>query len=439
MNRNIDQELLKWRDDNEHKPLILRGARQTGKTYTARTLGRSFRNCAEINFEEKPAAGVFFAGELTAQNICEKLAAFCGVPIRPGETLLFLDEIQACPNALAALRFFHEQMPGLHVVAAGSLLEFALQETPSLGVGRITSRFMYPLTFTEFLDAVGDGALLPVIDAADFSHPVDAPFHQRLCERLRIYLLLGGMPEVVRTYAETHDIARCQRIIDDLLVAFHDDFGKYRRRVPAARLNEVFRSVAAQTGTKFFCSSANRELKSTAVLNALALLVKAGLALQICHSSGRGLPLGAQQQSRKFKAMLCDIGLHQCLLGLDVPAHLTANEIALVNGGSVAELFVGLHLAAHAPAHRRPELFYWHREARGANAEVDYLIQRSDTVCPVEVKAGTRGGMKSLRLFMKERSLTCGFRVAMENFARVDDVRILPLYAVHRLYEPRFC
>jgi predicted AAA+ superfamily ATPase len=433
MKRDIEKVLENWRMEAEHKPLILRGARQVGKTFSVRALGRQFPHFAEVNFEETPDARLFFTEALTAAPICEKLAAFTGVPIRPGETLLFLDEAQACPEALASLRYFHEQIPGLHVVAAGSLLEFALQQIPSLGVGRITSRFMHPMTFLEFLDAIGDGALREICDQATFDKPVDAPFHRRLLERLRTYMLVGGMPAAVGAYAETHDLPRVMSVLDDLILAFQDDFGKYRKRTPTERLNETFRSVAAQTGGKFMCASVNREVKSTAILDTLALLTQAGLAHQVFHTHAQGLPLGAQVDSRRFKALLFDMGIHQRLLGLNVPAHLTASEVALVNGGSLAELFVGLHLVAHQAAHRRPELFYWHREARGANAEVDYVIQHGNTVCPVEVKAGVRGGMQSMRQFLKEHAVPFGLRLSMENFGRIHDTGILPLYAAHRL------
>ena len=178
MKRLFDSVLSEWASAQNAKPMLLRGARQVGKTYCVRTLGRRFRHFVEINFEETPEAGRFFEGALTAAPIAAKLSAFAGKPIRPGESLLFLDEVQGQPRVLASLRYFREQMPGLHVVAAGSLLEFALEEVPSFGVGRVTSRFLYPMTFPEFLDAIGEGALAEMVEAADFTHPLDAVFHE---------------------------------------------------------------------------------------------------------------------------------------------------------------------------------------------------------------------------------------------------------------------
>jgi len=433
MKRLIDLELQAWTKEKSRKPLILRGARQVGKTYSVRMLGKSFRYFAEINFDEKPDARLFFKDSLSAQPLCEKLSAFIGVPIQEGNTLLFLDEAQACPEVLASLRYFYEQLPGLHVIAAGSLLEFAIDQTPSLGVGRLTSRFMYPLTFQEFLDALGEAALLSVVDHASFDKPIDIPFHRKLIDYLRTYLLVGGMPAAVQTYLDTHDLHLVMNVLDDLILAFEDDFSKYRKRIPLERLQETFQSVALQTGGKFVCATVDANVKSTSILNTLDLFVKAGLVHQVFQTHARGLPLGAQSDKRRFKTLLFDLGIHQRLSGLDLSRYMVTKDTALVNNGSIAELFVGLHLVTSQSSHRRPELFYWHRETAGANAEVDYVVQEGNRICPVEVKAGLRGGMQSLRIFIRERGIKTGLRVSMENFGRLSDVCILPLYAIHRL------
>lgn len=435
MKRKIDDELKAWVSEEVHKPMLLRGARQVGKTFSVRTLGKSFRYFAEVNFEEKPDVRTFFKGELSAKPLCEKLSAFLGVPIVPGETLLFFDEVQVCPEVLASLRYFYEQIPGLHVIAAGSLLEFALQKIPSLGVGRLTSRFMYPLTFPEFLEAVGEKTLLMQLDAASFDKPLDEPFHKKAIEYFRAYMLVGGMPEAVKLYAGSRDLNGVMNVLDDLILTFVDDFEKYRKRVPVERLSETFKSVAVQTGGKFICAAVNRETKSVTILDALDLLVKAGLVHQVLQSQATGLPLGAKTNSRKFKTILFDSGIHQRLSGLNISDYMLASDTALVNNGSIAELMVGVTLAVYQSSHHRPELYYWHREERGANAEVDYVIQREKDIVPVEVKAGVRGGMQSMRVFLKERGLSKGLRISLENFGRLDDADILPLYAVHKIYQ----
>lgn len=433
MKRIIDDELAKWAFEPMPKPLLLRGARQVGKTYAVRKLARHFEHFAEVNLDETPETAAFFEGPLSARPIAEKLSAYTHTPILPGKTLLFLDETQTCPRALAALRYFKEQMPGLHVIAAGSLLEFALEEIPSLGVGRLTARFMYPMTFTEFLCGIGDEPLVQMMDAADFSHPLDEPFHRRLVARLRTYMTIGGMPEIVSRYASGHDLLSAMETLDDLLLVFQDDFAKYRRRVPLARLAETFRSIALQSGGKFVCARVSRETKSTAIRDALELLVKAGLAVKVHHTAANGLPLGAEIDECAFKAFLADIGLHQRLLGLDLKDLVSLDDVAFANKGSLAETYAALQIASHTSMRHRPELYYWHREAPNATAEVDFVLQHNDRIVPVEVKSGVRGSMKSLRLFMAEKRADLGVRVSLENFATLPDVRILPLYAIHRI------
>ena len=433
MKRLIDDELAKWASEQMPKPLLLRGARQVGKTYAVRKLAKHFMHFAEINLDENPEASTFFDGPLSAQPIAEKISAYTHTPIIPGKTLLFLDETQACPRALAALRYFKEQAPGLHVVAAGSLLEFALEEIPSLGVGRLTSRFMYPMTFTEFLCGIGEEPLVQMMDAADFSHPLDEPFHRRLIAHLRTYITIGGMPEIVSNYASRRDLLSAMETLDDLLLVFQDDFAKYRQRVPIARLAETFRSVALQSGGKFMCARVNRETKSTAIRDALELLVKAGLVLKTYHTSANGIPLGSEIDESAFKALLADTGLHQRLLGLDLKELVSLDDVAFANKGSLAEIYAALQIASHTSMRHRPELYYWHREATNATAEVDFVLQHGDRLLPVEVKSGVRGSMKSLRLFMAEKHIDTGVRISLENFATLPDVRILPLYAIHRI------
>jgi predicted AAA+ superfamily ATPase len=200
-----------------------------------------------------------------------------------------------------------------------------------------------------------------------------------------------------------------------------------------ARLAEVFRSVVLQSSGKFKYSSVGSESSALALKGALHLLVQAGLAYRVIHTHARGIPLGAQVDDKKFKVLLFDIGIHQRLLGLDVPGYLTANSINLVNRGSLAAVFTGLELIGNHPPHMKPALYYWHREARGSNAEVDYVIQKGADIVPIEVKAGTRGQMQSLYRFMSERGLHKGVRVSLENFAQYDRIQAVPMYAVRRL------
>lgn len=433
MKRRIDQFFQEWRGRPRRKSLLVRGARQVGKTYSVRQLGQTFDHYVEINFEETPSAGSVFQGALTPGPIVEWLSAYSRTPIRPGETLLFLDEIQACPKALSSLRFFHEKLPDLHVVAAGSLLEFALEEIPSQGVGRIESLFMYPMTFSEFIEVQGGQGLLEFVDRASPDSPLDPEFHRQLTDRMRAYQLTGGLPEVVQTYVDTGDLNLCMDVLDNLITTFEDDFNKYRARVPASRLAEVFRSVPRQVGGKFKYSNVDSDSQGREIKTALELLVKAGLVHKITHTAARGIPLGAETNPKRFKALLFDVGIHQRLLGLDIPAHVLAGNVDLVNKGGIAEAVAGLEHIAYANPRRHPMLFYWHREGRGSAAEVDYVIQQDEQIVPVEVKAGSMGRMRSMHMFLEERGLHRGVRVSLENFSRFGKIETCPLYAIRAL------
>ena len=198
---------------------------------------------------------------------------------------------------------------------------------------------------------------------------------------------------------------------------------------------ETFRSVARQAGCKFVAARVSRETKSAAIRDALELLVKAGLVLKTFRTAANGIPLGAETDETAFKAVIADTGLHQRLLGLDLKELVSLDDAAFANRGSLAEVYAALQIASHSSMRHRPELYYWHREAPNATAEVDFALQHGDSILPVEVKAGVRGSMKSLRLFMSEKRICAGVRVSLENFAALPDVRILPLYAIHRLVD----
>lgn len=433
MKRRIDRFLLEWKGNRDRRVLLVRGARQVGKTYSVRRLGSAFDHFLEVNFEEEPDVHVFFSRSLNPDGICEKLSAYYKTPIIAGKTLLFLDEIQACPPALSSLRFFHEKMPNLHVVAAGSLLEFALKEIPSHGVGRIQALFMYPMSFYEFVDALGEGRLLDLVAEADADRPLEEPFHRRLVDYARTYQLVGGMPAVVETYAVHRDLNRCMRLLDSLLVTFRDDFAKYKERSPVQRITEVFQSISFQAGCKFKYARVDSHSSAPSVKDALGLLIQAGLAHKVHHTSARGIPLDAQVDSAKFKVLPVDIGIHQRVLGLDMADHLVARDVDVVNKGSLAEVFVGLELIHNGLPYTQPALYYWHRETRGSQAEVDYVIPRGTAIVPVEVKAGATGRMHSMHLFIHERDAPMGIRLSLGNFSRFGRIESMPIYAAWRL------
>jgi len=434
MKRFIDQELLQWKDNPVRKPLLIRGARQVGKTYSVRQLAKSFTSYLEVNFESDRSVHSFFEKDLSPDEICMNLSAYYNVPVQDGHTLLFLDEIQVCPFAISSLRFFYEKRPGLHVIAAGSLLEFALQELPSFGVGRIDNIFMFPLSFDEFLLGMGEESLYMFKTTHAFDTPMSLPIHEKLLDYLRKFLVLGGLPEVVNSFAESRDYLRAQQILDRLISGYEDDFAKYKKRVPVSRLREVFRYIVLQAGKKFNASKASESSNHAQIKEALDLLEMAGLVYRVHHTAANGIPLGAEVNLKNFKVILFDHGIFQRILGLELSSYLTVKDFSTINKGNLAEQYVGTEIIKNQARNLRPQLYYWHREKRGSSAEVDFLVQKNHEIIPIEVKSGMQGKMQSLRIFLQGKKISRGIRVSQENFGQYDNIRVLPLYAVRKLF-----
>ena len=434
INRQVDSELSIWRKSRKNKPILLRGARQVGKTKTIRQLAKQFDNFVEINFEENRQVHYLFEDDLSPYKICENLSAFFNISILPGKTLLFFDEIQECIPAIRSLRFFYEKMPKLHVIAAGSLLEFALEEIPSYGVGRIRSIFMHPLSFNEFLSACGEDLLLKKKNEASQVNPLQKVLHDKLIAYLSKFLILGGMPEVISTYLKTKDLNKCRQVIDDLVFSYNDDFVKYKKRVPVLRIKEVFDSVVMQSGSKFVYSKASTHSNHKQIKEALNLLVMAGIVIPVTHTSGNGLPLGAEINSKKQKMLLFDTGIFLRILGLDYRDLLLLKNFQTINKGNVAEQFIGLELLKSKSCYQKNDLYYWHRESKSSNAEVDYLENINGNIYPIEVKAGTSGSMQSMYIFLNEKKKEKGIRFSLENFCNYDKIDVFPLYAVKNIF-----
>ena len=436
LKRAIDKELLDWKTSSIRKPLLLRGARQVGKSSTVREFGKQFENFVEINFEKDDllfGINAVFERGLDPKRICNELSFIYRKPIIPGQTLLFLDEIQACIPAISSLRFFYEEYPELHVIAAGSLLEFALQEIPSFGVGRIRIMFMYPFSFDEYLRVMGSEILADALQKASPEKPFSDVVHNRYLQELVRFILIGGMPEVVAIHARGGSMLECQQVLDDLMLSLYADFSKYKERVPASRIREVFASVVHQTGGKFTYTEASPDLNRLQVKSSLELLELAGIIHSITHTSANGLPLAAEMNTKHRKFLIFDTGIYQRFLRLDLSQLLTAKSLEQVNKGALAELFVGLELIKSAPSNSPTQLYYWQREKPGASAEVDYVVQCGANIAPIEVKSGTRGSMQSMFTFLSEKKHLYGVRCSMENFGAFENVKIYPLYAASQI------
>ncbi|GAP73183.1 hypothetical protein SAMD00024442_66_9 [Candidatus Symbiothrix dinenymphae] len=431
--RSIDAELLAWSNLKNRKPLLLRGARQVGKSSAVKHLSRSFSHFLEVNFDDNEEVHTFFEKSLSPQEICEQLSLYYRIPVIAGETLVFFDEIQSCRPALSRLRYFYEKYPELHLIAAGSLLEFALEEIPSFGVGRIRSIFMYPFCFEEFLRAMGNEMLVEAYRKASPDKPLFEPIHNQLVEQLKLFLIIGGMPEAVAQYVKTRDLLHSQQVLNDLLISMQTDFSKYKEKVPALRISEVFASVVDQAEGKFVYERAATEATNAQVKQALDLLIMAGLVYPVTHTAANGIPLGAEINPKFQRMIIFDTGLFHRILGLDMAKLLVSDDFKIVNKGAIAELFVGLELLKGASCYDPIRLYCWQREKKQGSAQIDFLIQQNTQIVPIEVKAGTKGAMQSLRWFMTEKNIDKGVRTSLENFAQYENIAVYPLYAISNL------
>jgi predicted AAA+ superfamily ATPase len=378
------------------------------------------------------------------KKTCEKLSGSLGIPIMPNETLLFIDEIQVSKEAIMSLRYFKEDYPELHVIAAGSLLEFALEELPSFGVGRIRSLYMYPFSFDEFLMAQGLELMVNYKKKATSTDPMTEKAHKVLVDQLRSFYLVGGMPAAVTEWMETHSYIEVSHVHTDIIQTYEDDFNKYKKRVSPVLLRQVLRSVALQIGSKFVYAIATRDVHSSVVRDALHLLTLAGLITPVKHTNGNGLPLGAEENDSYVKYLFFDLGVMQTMLDIPAADILMASDLDFVNKGGTSEMFAGLEMQKYRDCFQKAEMHYWHNTTKGSNAEVDYLKAQNGKVLPIEVKANTQGGMQSLWIFMRKRHLHNAIRTSLENFGQFDyfdpeenfeqrHVDIIPLYALSNL------
>jgi hypothetical protein len=412
MKRWLETDLAAWKDRVDRKPLVVRGARQVGKTFLVEAFGRRcFHSVLTVNLEQKDVLHRLFEG-LEPQRIIQELGLYFNQSVVPGKTLLFLDEVQACPKAIACLRYFQEQLPGLHVIAAGSLLEFALREfAHSMPVGRIEYLHLYPLTFSEFLLALGEDQLATWLDHYHVGDSFSETADVKLRGLLRLYYFIGGMPAAVAAYHERRDLVEVQRVLSSITTSLQADFGKYGTRVQQRNMSRVLRHIPLSIGRKVRYVNIDRETRAGDLRTALELLELAGVVSLVRHSAANGVPLGAEGSEGRFKPLLLDIALCGNLCGFSLPDEA---QLLTVQEGSLAEQFVGQELRAIGPGFAQRTLFYWHREAKNANAEVDYLWTHDGHVIPVEVRAGTSGSLKSTHVFLAEKTRSFAVRFNMD-------------------------
>lgn len=431
MQRDLLKQLEDWIIDTHRKPLILRGARQVGKSWLVRELSKKFENFVEINFERDLQIKDFFESELNPSVIISNLSNYLGQKIIPGESLLFFDEIQLAPRAITALRYFYEEMPELHLISAGSLLEFQLRRM-SIPVGRVSFLQVYPLSFGEYLTASGKVNIRTKLIQQGFAS-LPKPLHKQLLTEVRNYTLIGGLPEVVNKYIETKSLELCMQIQDDLIQTYKTDFHKYVKAYQIKYIEQVFQSVPFQLGKKFKYSNIDKQIKTKNLSEALDMLELAGIIYKVYHSSANGIPLGAEIKTTKFKVLFFDLGLAQRMLKLDYKNMLLNLDIEQINNGEIAELFAGLELIAYQNPRLKAELYYWHREAKSSNAEVDFITTVADKIIPIEVKSGSTGQMKSLNMFLTLKQHDLGIKISSDNYSLYKQIQAIPFYGIESL------
>jgi predicted AAA+ superfamily ATPase len=426
MKRLAEKEIIEWKNSPRRKPLIIRGARQVGKTWLVENvLANLFDSFVKIDLEKRRDLHVHFAGNLEPRTILNHLELVTS-RIISGKTLLFFDEIQACPRAITALRYFYEQMHELHVVAAGSLLEFAFDEI-SVPVGRVQYLHLHPMTFYEYLLAIGKE---PMADYSITPPKRAAPSIQKIIlSELRNYFFVGGMPECVKTWRDSGSMVETFQVQSEILESYRDDFSKYKPRIDTACLDAVFLNAAKSVGEQLKYTRLNSGHSGQMNRKAFDLLNKAQIVQKIPSCDPSGLPLGATANQKKFKASLMDIGLLQRICQVPAELELQQDNMLAMYRGKLAEQFVAQELLAWHSS----ELYYWARDARGSNAEVDYLAVHESKIYPVEVKSGMGGSLRSLHL-MLEKYPNCPYGLVLYDgtykMRSEQKIMFLPLYSV---------
>jgi uncharacterized protein len=438
ISRLVETELQIWKDKPHRMPLLVRGARQIGKSHVIEAFGRAhFNNTVVVNLEQNPALIRIFE-TLNPKQIVAALSAVLDAQIMPGKTLLFIDEIQVSPKAIMSLRYFYEQYSELHVIAAGSLLEFTLtDETFSMPVGRVEYLYMLPVTLREYCQSVEGAEFIKYLSKINVGDTIPDAIHQKGLEITKHYCLLGGMPKVLSVYQATNDLKSCQSVQAQILNTYRDDFRKYGKRINVDLCETLFRKAPNLIAKHFKYVDVDPDQSAKSIKPALQAMKKAGLYHSIHNVAAQGLPLNSHILSKKFKLLFLDIGLIKNMARLDAELML-ADDLSLVHLGKLTEQLVGQELLALQETHFEPELFFWQRDKKSSTAELDYVIQLDSSIVPIEVKSGKTGRLKSLQLFLEETRLNpavCDFgvKISKAQFGFDKTVLSVPFYMISEL------
>ena len=428
MERFIAKNLQQWSISRRRKPLLLTGARQVGKTWSLKELGRtSYTNCVHIDFERHPEYRQFFTLTKEPLRIIENLSIATGSPINPENTLIIFDEIQECPEALESLKYFCEDASEYHVACAGSLLGIHLAEDISYPVGKVNVMNMYPMTFAEFLLACDDRGLANYLASASGIEPIPDAFFNRLIERLRLYFVTGGLPEVVLNWTESQNIDEVQNTLEELALLYQLDLHKHARAVDAPKIDLVWQSLPSQLARenkKFLYSAVRQGARAREYENAVQWLANADMVNKVVRIERPGLPLSAYEEISAFKLYLLDVGLLRKQSGLDPSAFAEGDRLFREFKGAFAENFIAQELAVQfgRSAH------YWAMD--NPRYEVDFILQHENAIIPVEVKSGENVRARSLRKYREKYSkeTPIAVRFSLRNISFEDGLLNIPLF-----------
>jgi len=428
MERFLYQQLLAWKSSDNRKPLLLQGARQVGKTFLLKEFARrEYRDCAYFNFEQNPELGMLFASSLSPDTLIESLSALMGRKIEPGSTLIFFDEIQETPRAITSLKYFNEEAPEYHIVSAGSLLGVSVGKPTSFPVGKVSFMTLYPMSFFEYLVAMGEDMLVKHLKDQAFSKPLPEIFHEKLTRLFKYYLYIGGMPEVVQDYIKKKDIENVRRLQKEILDTHERDFSKHSSPSEAIRTSQVWRSIPAQLtkeNKKFKYSEVKKGGRASRFESAIEWLRKAGLIYVVYNIKVPKLPLAGYVENSKFKIYMLDSGLLGALLNVPSQVIILGDKLFSEYQGAFIENFVSQELSTHIEL---DDIFSWTSKSE---AEVDFIVLIGSEIFPLEVKGGFSRRTKSLRVYAEKYHPSRIFRTSPRNFTCDGDFTNIPLYAI---------
>lgn len=422
------KSLLSWKTSRRRKPLLLQGARQVGKTYLVEEFGRKeYIEFYNLNFEKNPQLSLLFSNELNPEKIISNIGLYFGKKITSINTLLFFDEIQAAPNVLKSLKYFYEQTPEYHIIAAGSLLGVSIGKEISFPVGKVNFLTMYPMSFTEYLKATGEDLILDEYNNFSKIEHFQDIIHDKLINYLKMYMFLGGMPEVLNDYIKNNDIETAREIQNEILEAYSRDFSKYADKNQAIKNSEIWKSLPlqlAKENKKFKYADVSKNARAALYESSLEWLNKAGLINIVRNIEIPKLPLSAYSNDSKFKIYLLDTGLLGAMLKIAPRLIIEPTAIFSEFNGAFTENFVAQQMFSI----NITELYYW---TSSSDAEIDFIIERNNNIIPIEVKSGLSRNKKSLLSYIQKYSPAQTFRLSPRNYIEQDNLINVPLYAVN--------